>query len=310
MEGVTEPCFRALVLERNPPCDLGGAFTEFARVTDHPLSRRVLREHLGDRVFPQPVGLQLMGSDAPAMAETVRRAIENGAPLIDLNFGCPARGALRGCAGSALLDDPPAIEALVRACADAAALASGGRVPVTAKVRSGVEDDTGMEDIARAVAAGGARMLTVHCRTRREAYQDEVDWSRIARAVAAVDIPVCGNGGVTSHADLLRMRNETGCALVMVGRGALVDPWIFSGVRATGLEASEFLRAYADAMLARSRTGASGAARRLKQLFHHFAAGGLIAPDRASWLAERDPERLLARLRDPRSALHDRPLVS
>src|SRR5688572_197331 len=81
MEGVTEPCFRELVLERNPPALLGGAFTEFARVTDHPLPRRVLREHLGARRFATPVGLQLMGSDPGALAATARRAVEVGAPL-------------------------------------------------------------------------------------------------------------------------------------------------------------------------------------------------------------------------------------
>ena len=181
MEGVTEPCFRDLVLARNGPGFLGGAFTEFVRVVRDALPARILLEHLGPRRFGAPVGIQLMGSDVAALAETARRAAEVGAPLVDLNFGCPAKGAIAGCAGSALLEDPPALERIVAACRRATE--GGCEVPVTAKIRAGYDDDRLLEDLARAAEAGGASMLTVHCRTRLEAYQDEVDWSRIARAV-------------------------------------------------------------------------------------------------------------------------------
>ncbi len=292
MEGVTEPCFRDLVLEQNPPEALGGAFTEFARVTREPLARRVIRAHLGPRRFPQPVGLQLMGSDAPALAESARRAVQEGAPLIDLNFGCPAKGALRGCAGSALLDDPPRLEALVRAAVEAV----DGAAPVTAKIRAGGEDDRLLEDLARAAEAGGAALLTVHCRTRREAYRDTADWERLRRAVAAVSIPVCGNGGVRGHADLARLRRETGCAYAMVGRAALGDPWIFTGRAAGGPEAARFLLAYEGLLQSRGGMSAAGRAGRVKQLLQHWRAGALVGGDRAAWLKERDPERLFARL--------------
>lgn len=291
MEGVTEPCFRDLVLERNLPSALGGAFTEFVRVVDVPLPRRVLREHLGPRRFEQPVGLQLMGSEVAALAETARRAVEVGAPLVDLNFGCPAKGALRGCAGSALLREPAKLEAIVRAVVDATA-----SVPVTAKIRAGYDDDALLEDLARAAQAGGAALLSVHCRTRAEAYQDSVDWSRIARAVASVTIPVCGNGGVTTHADLERMRRETGCALVMVGRAALGDPWIFSGRAVDRAEAARFLLTYADQLCSTGQAGDRGAAARVKQLLRHWTAGGLVSGDRETWLGEPDAGRLLARL--------------
>lgn len=292
MEGVTEPCFRDLVLARNGPGELGGAFTEFVRVVDHPLPRRVLREHLGRARFETPVGIQLMGSDVGALAETARRAVEVGAPLVDLNFGCPAKGALRGCAGSALLREPRKLEAIVRACVDAAAEA-----PVTGKIRAGYDDDRLLEDLARAVEAGGASMLTVHCRTRAEAYCDEVDWTRIARAVRSVSIPVCGNGGVNTHADLERMRRETGCKLAMVGRAALGDPWIFSNRRVDTSEAARFLVDYAEQLLASGGAGPKGAAARVKQLLRHWTAGGLVGDDRSPWLATTDPAELLDRLR-------------
>jgi tRNA-dihydrouridine synthase C len=292
MEGVTEPVFRDLVLARNPPEALGGTFTEFVRVVDHPLPRHMLREHLGASVFPQPVGLQLMGADVAALAETAHRAVEIGAPLVDLNFGCPAKGALRGCAGSALLREPRKLEELVRAC-----VAAVGERPVTAKIRAGFDDVLLLEDLARAVETGGAAMLTVHCRTRAEAYCEAVDWSRIARAVAAVRIPVCGNGGVATHADFERLRRETGCAFGMVGRGALADPWIFSGVAVDAAEAADFLLHYAESLTLRGGASLAGAVARVKQLFRFWTAGELLGDDRRAWLCERDPARLLAQLR-------------
>jgi tRNA-dihydrouridine synthase C len=283
MEGVTEPCFRDLVLERNAPAVLGGAFTEFARVVSLPLPRRILAAHLRPWRHAAPVGLQLMGSDVAAVAESARRAAELGAPLLDLNFGCPAKGALRGCAGSAMLDEPRKVEELVAACARVV-----GRVPVTAKIRAGGTDDSRLEEVARAVENGGASLLTVHCRTRVEAYRDTADWERLRRAVAVVSIPVCGNGGVAGHADLARLRSETGCTYVMVGRAALGDPWIFGGRTVGRVEAARFLLEYAERLRAHHGASARMVAGRVKQLLHYWTAGSLCDADRAAWMCSED----------------------
>lgn len=293
MEGVTEPCFRELVLARNPADALGGAFTEFARVGVSALPRAVARRHLGPTRFAQPVGLQLMGSHPGRLAESARNAVLAGAPLVDLNFGCPAPGAISSCAGSALLREPAAIERIV------AAVATAVRVPVSAKLRAGFDDASRVEDLARAAEAGGAALLTLHCRTRSEAYCDAVDWTRIERAVRAVSIPVCGNGGIHGFAELERMRRESGARFAMVGRGALADPWIFSGRRVSRGEAARFLVEYADTLRARAAWTAGGVAARLKQLLRYWTAGGLVpdAATRRSYLRERDGEALLARLR-------------
>ncbi len=292
MEGVTEPCFRDLVLARNPPAALGGAFTEFARVIQVPLPRRTLREHLGPRRWPAPVGLQMMGSEAELLAETAVRAAEVGAPLVDLNFGCPAKGALKTCAGSALLREPRRVEELVRACAQAVP-----SLPVTAKIRAGYDDDLLLEDLARAAEAGGASMLTVHCRTRAEGYQEAVDWGRLARAAASVAIPVCGNGGVRVHADLERLRRETGCRYAMVGRAALGDPWIFRGSSVRACDAARFLLDYADELAERGGFRRLGTVGRVKQLLQFWTAGELLGAERLAWLREGEPARLLERLR-------------
>lgn len=290
MEGVTEPCFRDLVLARNGPAALGGTFTEFARVVQGPIPSRILAAHLGPWRHRAPVGLQLMGSVVAAVAESARRAEELGAPLVDLNFGCPAKGAIRGCAGSAMLDEPQKVEELVAACVRAVA-----RVPVTAKIRAGGEDDSRLEEIARAVEQGGAALLTVHCRTRKEAYRDTADWERLRRAVRVVSIPVCGNGGVARHADLARLRAETGCRYAMVGRAALGDPWIFTGCTVERREAARFLLDYVEALARFHGAGPRMAAGRVKQLVRYWTAGGLFVDERASTLAMEDAE-LLARI--------------
>lgn len=302
MEGVTDRAFRAMVLARNGPEDLGGVTTEFLRVTTRARRVKELARHLDGPAHGRPVAIQLMGADLDALAGSAANAVLAGAPLVDLNFGCPAKGALRGCAGSALLRDPSGLEAVVQVVARAV----DGAVPVSAKIRAGYDDADRVEELARAAEAGGADLLTIHCRTRREFYQPEVDWSRIARAVAAVRIPVCGNGGVQSRADLERMRAETGCALVMVGQAALGDPWVFSGRAVDPQEARLFLTEYAGAMRANGAT-ARGAAARVKQLLRVWTAGGLVRDeeDRASYLTERDAEALLARL-EPTAAARPR----
>jgi len=292
MEGVTEPCFRDLVLARNAPESLGGAFTEFVRVSGAPIPRAVAARHLGPSRFAQPVGVQLMGSDLAHLARTAENAVAAGAPLVDLNFGCPSKRAVAGCAGSSLLRDPAALESIVRAVTDAV------DVPVTAKIRAGYDDASRVEELARAVEQGGAALLTVHCRTRAEGYCAEVDWTRIARAVRAVSIPVCGNGGISSNAELERMRRETGARFAMVGRGALADPWIFSGRRVFRAESAGFLVDYADAMRARAGLAPRAVAARIKQLLRHWTAGDLIRgeAERASLLREQDPAALLGGL--------------
>lgn len=297
MEGVTEPLFRRLVLDLHSPESLGGACTEFARVSNAALPRRVLKAHLGEP-HAIPVALQLMGSDLEHLCATAERAVQAGAPVLDLNFGCPAKGALKGCAGSALLDQPDRLREIVRAVADAV----GDQVPVTAKLRAGGEAPDAIGEIVEAACAGGASLITMHARTRVEAYSVEADWSRLEQAqatAAAQGVPLCGNGGVRTHEDLARLQARVGCAFVMVGQGALGDPWVFSGQEVTRSEAATFLLRYGEGL---QDLGASprGAAARVKQLLGHWRAGGLVPGEneRLLWLRERDPAALFQRLRD------------
>jgi tRNA-dihydrouridine synthase len=243
MEGVTDRSFRGLVLERNPGA-LGAACTEFMRVSQHPIpvdrfrlelagdgNRGVSGGKEGDQseggsgqkisAGQAAVGVQLMGNQPAVVAQSSIHAAEAGADFVDLNFGCPAPKVFQHCAGSALLADPPLLEKLV------AATVAACPVPVTAKIRAGIEDDRQLEDIARRVEQAGAVLLTVHARLRIQSYRELPQWERISRAVAAVQIPVIGNGSADNPAEIDRMFAQTGCAGVMVGRAAIGNPWIF-----------------------------------------------------------------------------------
>jgi tRNA-dihydrouridine synthase len=153
-----------------------------------------------------------------------------------------------------------------------------------------------LEEVARAAESGGAAMITVHCRTKVERYQDCADWNRVARAVAAVNVPVCGNGSVETHVDLERMRRETGCAYAMVGRAALGNPWIFSGRQVTAAEAARFLLDYAEALRNRRKFRENATFGRMKRLLWYWTAGGLFpeAAVKDRWLRELEPQRLWA----------------
>ena len=298
MEGVTDRSFRGLILDRNPGA-VGATCTEFIRVTAPPIPARRLAPELDPRPRAAPLGLQLMGNRPDMMAATAVHAAEAGADYVDLNFGCPAPRVYQHCAGSALLDDPPALERLLRAVVEACPL------PVTAKIRSGGEHDADLEDLARRVEQAGARLLTVHARLRVERYQDPADWRRVERAVAAVSIPVVGNGGADSPQSIESMFERTGCAGVMVGRGAMADPWIFRRWRRPGGPASrpEVLAWLGDYAASMERGGATPvhAAGRLKQMLRALDAAGLLplGPRLPALLRLKRAEAILADL-EPR----------
>ena len=142
--------------------------------------------------------------------------------LIDINFGCPVPKIVKNGEGSALLKNPDLIYDIV------AAVVKNTDKPVTAKIRTGWDKDSiNVVEVAHAISAAGASAIAVHARTREQYYSGKADWSMIASVKRAVDIPVIGNGDVTDGKAAISMMDETGCDLVMIGRGALGNPWIF-----------------------------------------------------------------------------------
>ncbi len=146
--------------------------------------------------------------------------------LFDLNAGCPVPKIVKNGEGSALLKDPDLLYDCVSAMCDAA---RGTGMPVTVKIRRGFDagEDLSLE-LAKAIQAAGADAITIHGRTRQQFYDGRADWTCIAKVKEALDIPVIGNGDVMTGEDALRMMDETGCDGVMIARGALGNPWIFS----------------------------------------------------------------------------------
>ena len=145
--------------------------------------------------------------------------------LIDLNMGCPVPRVVTRGAGAALMRDPSLVERLVGAVVNATSL------PVTAKTRSGwAEGERNAVDVARAVEAAGGVAIAVHARTRSQRHEGPVDWPLLASVREAVSIPVIGNGGIVNAEGALAMRSATGVDAVMIGRGALGNPWIFRSI--------------------------------------------------------------------------------
>ena len=222
MAGMTDVAFRRLCMEQR--CGL--VYTELVHA--ELLLKGVRRSLQTAETMPtdRPVGVQLYGPDPDTLAEAARYVEEHiPCDLIDLNMGCPVAKVVSKGAGAAIMRQPKLVERLTRAVVDAVDL------PVTAKTRSGWTDrEINAVDVGRAVEAGGGQALAVHARTRAQRHEGPVNWTLLADIKRVLSIPVIGNGGIDSPAHALRMRAQTGVDAVMVGRGALGNPWIFGQI--------------------------------------------------------------------------------
>ena len=185
-------------------------------------------EYLHFEEEERPIGVQIFGADPAAMGDAAAFVGEAFRPdFIDINFGCPVKKIVKRNGGSGCLRDLSLVASVVRAVDDATPL------PVTVKIRSGWDESTrDPVAIGRVCEDAGARALTLHPRTRTQMYSGEADWAEIADVVAALAIPVIGNGDIRSGEDAARMRAATGCAGIMIARGSHGRPWIFAQARA------------------------------------------------------------------------------
>ncbi len=222
--GVSESPFRRL-------CRRFGAdvvVSEFVSAEGIRRNDRRTWEYLRFDEAERPIGVQIFGADPTAMAEAARLVEEVYRPdFVDVNFGCPVKKVVSKNGGSGCLRDLPLVQSIIRAVAAAIT------IPTTVKIRSGWSDDLrNPVEIALRCQEAGARVLTLHARTRTQMYGGTANWDEIAAVVAALDIPVVGNGDVWTGADARRMRDHTGCAGVMIARGSHGAPWVFAQARA------------------------------------------------------------------------------
>ena len=223
MAGITDPAFRSLCRRHGAAMVWSEMLSAEALVRNHGKTLRMAAFRPAER----PVVLQLFGTRPQAFSDGIARLEPLAPDCYDLNFGCPAPKIVRHGGGSALLRDPAAIAAI----ATAAVLATSR--PVLAKIRAGWE--VGSEnavEIARLLEQCGVAAIAVHGRTRSQMFAGKADWGVIAAVKRAVAVPVLGNGDIWSGADARRMVAETGCDLVMAGRGALGNPWLFAEINA------------------------------------------------------------------------------
>ncbi|MBP1759481.1 MAG: tRNA-U20-dihydrouridine synthase [Firmicutes bacterium] len=217
LAGVTDKAFRETV------CSVGGEYVWTEMISDKALtyqnSRTLQMLDLSGESEPRIV--QLFGTDPETMARAALLAVESSANIIDINMGCPAQKIVKNGEGSALLKDLP------RAQAIASAVVQAVNVPVTVKIRLGWNDKEIVAlELAKGLESVGVQMLTVHARTREQFYSGHADWKWIGRVKKAVKIPVIGNGDVFKPEDAARLIEQTECDGVMIGRGALGNPWL------------------------------------------------------------------------------------
>lgn len=218
MAGITDRAFR--VIAREFGCGL--VFSEM--ISDKGLvygQARTLRMiEAGEEA--RPYGVQIFGSQPDSMAQAAQLVEKSGADLIDINLGCPTPKIVKNGEGAALLLDLPRCRAIIQAVAQAA------RIPVTVKMRRGWEDGS-LTCLELAVIAqeAGAKALTLHPRSRTQFFSGKADWNLIAQVKQRVSIPVVGNGDIWTASDALHMLESTGCDAVMIGRGALGNPFLY-----------------------------------------------------------------------------------
>jgi tRNA-dihydrouridine synthase B len=209
---------------------LGSSLTYTEMISANGLVRKTAKtyEYLKTCADDHPLGAQIFGADPEIVAQAACIVAASGVDLIDINMGCPVKKVIKTGAGAILMKYPVLVARIVEAVKKAVA------IPVTVKIRSGwSRGSINAVEIARIAEDCGADVITVHPRTADQGYGGVADWKIISDVKKAVKIPVVGNGDIRQPQDALRMLNETSCDVVMVGRGALGNPWIFKGIAQT-----------------------------------------------------------------------------
>jgi nifR3 family TIM-barrel protein len=222
MQDVTDLAFWR-VLARHGGADL--YWTEYFRVHRDSRPEKYILDSITQNPTGRPVIAQMIGNDIPALARTARALQQYPVAAIDLNLGCPAPVVYRKCAGGGLLREPAKIDAILGALRDAVA------IPFTVKTRIGFDSADGFDQLLELFAKHSIDLLTVHGRTVRQMYRPDVRYDLIARAAERLACPVLANGNIHGPDQALAVLAETGARGLMIGRGAIRNPWLFRQIR-------------------------------------------------------------------------------
>jgi tRNA-dihydrouridine synthase B len=223
MAGITDLPFRRVVAGFGAALVVSEMVASEDMVRARPSARAKAELDLSDG----KTAVQLAGRDALWMAEAARMVADQGAKVIDINMGCPAKKVVGGLSGSALMRDLDHALSLIEAVVGAV------DVPVTLKTRLGWDDAClNAPDLARRAVNAGVQMVTIHGRTRCQFYKGQADWAAISAVVQAVDVPVIANGDITSPRTARQALVQSGATGVMVGRGAQGRPWLLAQIAA------------------------------------------------------------------------------